>query len=414
MKPAGSWFFDRRGALAVTAMLPVLSILSLVFLYGLPGGSTASKDTHPKASVLANYLPELTPIRAATSSTAPSADTVRTATTATPTKTAVTTFIETPTTRTVSPRTPSPRPSSPRTASPRPTSAPVQPPASPTPSPSPVPTTPPASTAVAPALPAVSATWLWNTSLIASEPGTVIAFARAQRVNTIYLQINYSVTTAQYAAFIGAAHAAAIQVIALNGAPQWGLASDQSDIQKWVEFVAAYNQSVPADERFAGLHVDIEPYLLSEWSSDPAAVISQWMANIQYFVATAHSQAGLPASADLAFWLDSIMVPGTAEPLGHWMVSQLDQVTIMAYRTTATGSNSILQVAGNELADASALGKTAVIGVDITDSGSATSFYTLGAQDMENQLAVVQQNLGNDRYYAGYSVNDFDVWSALA
>ncbi|MFM1651129.1 hypothetical protein ACI7RC_03385 [Brevibacillus sp. B_LB10_24] len=261
----------------------------------------------------------------------------------------------------------------------------------------------------------IRATWLWNTPMIASEKDQIISFVKENGINLIYLQVNRRlVTKEQYRAFLKSAHEAGIEVHALDGAPDWALGKNQDRLTALVTWVKDYNQSVAEDERFRGVHVDIEPYLLPEWKQDKSAVIRQWIDNVQVFVQQAKSDPELETGADTPFWLDTLQVsddPG-AETVSRWMARTFDHVTLMAYRNHAEGPNGILQITQNKLAEADELGRRIVIGVNIRESteGDFVTFYKEGAEEMEQQIAIVDERLSGRPSYAGISIHDYQNW----
>ena len=59
------------------------------------------------------------------------------------------------------------------------------------------------------------------------------------------------------------------------------------------------------NERFTGIHVDIEPHVLAEWKTNQASVVKQWQASVRYLVHEAHT-LNLPIGSDMTFWRTAI------------------------------------------------------------------------------------------------------------
>lgn len=209
--------------------------------------------------------------------------------------------------------------------------------------------------------------WDWDTGIITTAPQSLLAFATAHHVNTIYLQVNPSIGAGTYASFIEGAASAHIRVVATNGTPAWGTQAGQAPLLAFVHWAGTYNATDPSAP-FAAINLDIEPYQLSSWSTAQAAVVSQWMANVQAAVAAAGAHA-LRVSADVPFWLNTIAASGAGESLGLWMAQHTHELVIMAYRSTAAG---IVQAATAEIEDGAKVGRPVVVAIDTTASGPTT------------------------------------------
>ncbi len=250
--------------------------------------------------------------------------------------------------------------------------------------------------------------WQWYTGLIVSAPRTLLSFATTHHVNVIYLQVNSSIAASSYAAFIATAARDGVKVVATSGNPTWGTSAGQAPLLAFVSWVEAYNTQNPSHP-FAGINLDIEPYVLPAWSSSQATVVSQWMANVQAAVSAAGSH-GLTVSVAIPFWLNSIPAAGGGESLGLWMAQHTQQLVIMAYRSTVAGVES---VAAAELQDGADVGRPAVVAVDTTDSGAATSFYGQTQVQFSTALSSLVSQMSGQASFAGWAVNDYAAWSVM-
>lgn len=123
---------------------------------------------------------------------------------------------------------------------------------------------------------------------------------------------------------------------------------------------------------------------------------------------------GLTAGADLPVWLMKFGVPdgaGGRTTLSEWMIRELDQTTLMAYRDNAA---DILGSISNELGEAEKYGKPVIVAVEtLPNADSSISYYAKGRRQMMQDLGTVGEKLGSRVPYAGYAVHDFDGWSRL-
>lgn len=260
------------------------------------------------------------------------------------------------------------------------------------------------------------ATWLWHTELIASEPNEILSFSREQGVDLIYLQIDTTKKPAYYQSFVRDAHRAGVDVHALSGSPKWALKENQEKILALTNWLLAYNQRVSDEEKFTGLHLDIEPYLLPEWKTDQESVIQQWMENVETYVDIARQDAGLEIGCDIPFWLDKYYLPEAPNmTLSQWLIAQHDQVAIMSYRDRAEGPNSISALVPQELGWADDLGKKIILGVETKESneGNFVSFYEEGAQQLNQELSKLPALLADHPSFGGIAVHSYEHWKVL-
>ncbi|GGO05539.1 hypothetical protein [Saccharibacillus kuerlensis] len=252
-------------------------------------------------------------------------------------------------------------------------------------------------------------TWLWNPWLLRTSSDDVLRFAAANNVTTLYLQIDRDMVKSDYASFIARASAQGIRVYALDGAPRWAL--DRSPSEALIAWLADYQSSAAANEAFSGIHIDVEPYLLPEWTSGREALLTSWKENIDSLIAGARN-LGLTIEADIPFWFDEHTMPGESGTLSSWMIGRFDGITIMAYRDSA---EQIAEVAKNELAEGEQLGKPVRIAVETNPSSETpqVTFYEEGASYLNSQIAAVKQLVSGSSSFAGIAVHDYDGWKKM-
>ncbi|MGF9695459.1 hypothetical protein [Paenibacillus sp. MABNR03] len=257
----------------------------------------------------------------------------------------------------------------------------------------------------------IRATWVWDTTQIESNPQEVLKFAVEHNINTIYLQINRDVKIPYYTDFIRKARAYNIAVDVMDGRASWGLTESREQIASFLDWIEAYQNQVEPNEKFAGIHLDIEPHVHPEWKTNQASVITQWQGNVQYIVDRA-ALMNMPVAADLPFWLDNYKIPGSTMAVSSWMIRKFDSITIMAYRDTAA---AIYNVAKDELAEASLLGKSISIAVETKQSkeGNFITFYEEGSAYMESQLKLVEKLAGEHSAFNGFSIHEYSSWKTL-
>ncbi|AZK47635.1 hypothetical protein [Paenibacillus lentus] len=248
------------------------------------------------------------------------------------------------------------------------------------------------------------ATWLWHTKLIETQTEELLSFSASEGIRFIYLQISTKVDIPHYKNFISKANALGIQVHALNGAADWALRANRSQLTSFIDWIDKYQLAAAEEERFTGIHVDIEPHLLPEWRIDTNNVIKQWQSNVMYLVEES-TKLELPIAGDLPFWLDNYTASDSEMSLSSWMISKYDSVTLMSYRNSAS---AILDLAKQELEEAGNLCKHIYTGVETkySSEGDHVSFYEEGYDYMNEQLLYLDQLGRNYPSFAGIAIHD--------
>lgn len=260
------------------------------------------------------------------------------------------------------------------------------------------------------------ATWLWNTQDIINQADEQLQFLADHQANIVYLQVNPSIKNHVYYAFIQKANRLNIEVHALDGASSWAKTTGQSQAKKFFDWVERYQKNAPANAKFTGIHLDVEPYTLKEWTSN----YKQTVLNFQKLMVESKKRADkmkLPLAADIPFWFDEQFYHNQFGNgvLSEWMIDNTDAVAIMAYRNQAIGSNGIIELSRSEMEYAESVGKLVSIAVETnaTSEGAYLTFYEESAQLMEQQLALVEQSFQGKTSFNGFSIHSINGWMEL-
>jgi hypothetical protein len=261
----------------------------------------------------------------------------------------------------------------------------------------------------------IKATYIWNVGEIVKNGGDVLRYLQQHGINLVFLQINTDAQESTYSEFIKEAGSLGIVVHAMGGAPDWILPDKQVKLYQLIDYVKTYNEHVTPERRFKGIHLDVEPYLLQAFASDSDTMLGLWKDTISGFVQEMRADVpGLVSGAVIPFWLDKFDVPdgqGGRTTLSDWIIRELDQTTLMAYRDNST---DILSSIENEMNEAQQNGKTIIVAVETNPSNEGPiTFYTKGQLLMFQELGKVVNALKNRPPFAGYAIHDYDSWRAL-
>jgi hypothetical protein len=257
-------------------------------------------------------------------------------------------------------------------------------------------------------------TWIWDATIIKTDQDQILQFARDNQLTAIYLQIDKDIPQPVYQNFIRRAKEKQIKVEALDGRPQWAFTYNQKQIKDFVSWVKTYNATVGSEERFEGLHFDIEPYVLAEWKTNNKLVIENWMENIR-FIERETKGSGLKITLDIPFWLHLVKIPDSNYSLSAWLLEKVDTVVIMDYRNVALGNDGIVANAHTILREASTLKKKVIVAVETAPSseGALTTFYSLSTGAMKAELQIAKEKLSHYSSYEGFAIHDYKSWTEL-
>lgn len=129
--------------------------------------------------------------------------------------------------------------------------------------------------------PAQRAMWINQTPYdvvrVPAERDYVLAFASCFNINEFFLSVTFqcpspdscsiggSTYRQQLRDTIRAAHQAGIRVHALSGHPELALSANHIQVLARIQAVLAFNNGGSLDEKFDGIHLDVEPYALQEY-----------------------------------------------------------------------------------------------------------------------------------------------------
>lgn len=254
------------------------------------------------------------------------------------------------------------------------------------------------------------ATWLWDTTKIVEDESGVLSFLESKQVNKLYLQINSDIASNYYKSFIDKASAKGIKVYALDGSANWVSTDGYKKQDQLFDWLHTYNENASATEQFSGVHLDVEPYLNSGWSSNQVNTIESYQTLLTRAKGDT-DQLQLPLEVDMPFWFDEITYnnPFGQGLLADWVIDQVESVSIMAYRDTA---KDIIKIVEHEINYANKVNKSIIIGVETgaSDEGKNITFYDNGEAYLNKQLAQVHKHYANKTSYNGFAIHHVDSW----
>ncbi len=268
--------------------------------------------------------------------------------------------------------------------------------------------------------------WVWDARIV-SEPKPrlrLLNFCRRHGIGTLYLSAYHLSEPfgSSYRQFNRLAHRAQIQVHALAGDPRWGLSRYHPIPLQWIDSIRQFNAAVSPEERFDGVHTDVEVYLLSDaWNREPGRLLGGYL-DLNRKIAEALKGNGnsLVFGVDIPFWFDDdsdyrILWQGSVKPPSYHVLDTVDTVTVMAYRNFADGSDGTIRLVSLELEYADRVGKRVVIGQE-TQEDLLPDYITFGKTScgqMGRELKKILQAVGQRPSFGGFAVHHYESYKKL-
>jgi hypothetical protein len=265
------------------------------------------------------------------------------------------------------------------------------------------------------------AMWVWNAKIFRSQAGakTLIDFCRRNNIQDVFVSA-YQVGDPfahYYKEFNARAHEAHIKVYALAGDPRWGLSQYHSLCTSWVKEIIELNKTASPEQRFDGISLDIEVYLLSKkWEGETAKTLGGFLDLHKKIARYIKDKAPtLMYGEALPFWFDDDAAyvirwnDAIKYPTQH-ILEWVDYIAIMDYRNYADGQDGIIKLAKKEIESANTLGKKVFIGIE-TQKDLFPKYITFGgtsAAYMEKELDKVVRYYERAPSFAGIAVHHYE------
>lgn len=263
------------------------------------------------------------------------------------------------------------------------------------------------------------AIWLWQEQAITYEPNHQVILEQlvSWDINYLYLHSYNAVRTNQpmLATFIDLAQERNIEIELLAGDPLWALDDYHSDalafVNDVIDFAEAYSNQAPI-----GIHLDIEPYILTEWI-EPSNSSSNHVIAIQYLQLLQSvkdridtSQTELTLHVDVPFWFDEIFFTynNVNSNMIEHIMSIVDEITVMAYRDRPDGENGTISLSEFEVEQAHHYDVKVTIAFE-TNSGllPQVTFCEEGVDALISAIETVNQAFENEHSYIGTAIHDY-------
>ena len=273
------------------------------------------------------------------------------------------------------------------------------------------------------------ALWVWDpTALLrnATARQHFLEFCRTQGIDVAWMQTTRQLPGESrlqdengWRGLLGDAHGAGIKIHALDGDPAFVLRERHYIVLGLVDTIIRFNRAAPADERFDGIHIDNEPYLLAGWDLPVIReqILSEYLELNALAQRAVSAEGGLEYGVDIPFWsMGDATFEGVRKPAGFHILDLVDNVGIMDFRNFALGNDGIVAHARSLLAYGNATRARVFVGVETGPLERVglpkLTFDGRSNAQMEHELALAHAVFASDPSYAGFAIHDYASYRA--
>jgi len=236
-----------------------------------------------------------------------------------------------------------------------------------------------------------TALWVWNTEeilLSASEREIFLDFVEAQSITRVFLYLASGPgedPSAGYIPFsseemgplLADLRSRGALAYALDGDRDYVLRENHPGVFRTVHRLVEHNRTVPPEQRFHGVRYDVEPYLVDGFQGARRAELLNGYIELIAGVSDIARRGDLAVAVDIPFWFDSpdeetgaymeAELGGERRLVIEHIMSLVDDIAIMDYRTNAMGPDGVLAHAYHELEMAEKEGVDVFVGVETVE-----------------------------------------------
>jgi hypothetical protein len=227
-------------------------------------------------------------------------------------------------------------------------------------------------------------------------------FCSVRRISTLFLHApadHLRERAPEFRAFLATAHRERVRVEALDGAPGW--AFDGAKPRRFVEAVLTFNrESERPEERFDGIHLDVEPYDSPQWHESEPTVIAHYLAML---AEVQQQAAGLPLAADVPPWFANVETPdGTVLSA---MLAHVEGIGLMAY---ARQMKAIVKQGRPAVETARRRGKQVWVGISVQPQSSDMDAKRPVRPQVEAVIKKAERAFRHTAGFAGVAIHDYE------
>ncbi|MFH1779082.1 MAG: hypothetical protein ABH847_03510 [Candidatus Omnitrophota bacterium] len=235
------------------------------------------------------------------------------------------------------------------------------------------------------------AMWVWHSlgpQLKEEERKELFSFCEKYGINELFFQLQYVFLEDQpeikcqigyenfLRSFLKEAHKRKIKIHALDGYAEFVLRQNHPRVLAQVKAILEFNARGKPDERYDGIHLDNEPYLLFGFDGPlKEEILKQFLElNQKCMNLVRASGQQIVYGVDIPYWFEEldergevncpVTFKGSTKATSYHIIDIVDNVGIMDYRNFAEGPDGIIGHGIDEIKYASKVGKKVYVGVE--------------------------------------------------
>ena len=268
------------------------------------------------------------------------------------------------------------------------------------------------------------ALWVWNPTALLRDVTArrhFLEFCRAQGINVAWVQTTRRLPGESrlqdedgWRGLLGDAHRAGLKIHALDGDPTYVLRERHFVVLGLVDTIIRFNRSAPPNQRFDGIHLDNEPYLLAGWDRPVIRdqVLTEYLELNALAQRAVRAEGRLEYGVDIPFWsMGDATFDGVRKDVSFHLLDMIDNVGIMDFRNVAVGDDGIIAHARALLTYGNATHARVFVGVETASVASVglpkLTFDGRSNTEMDRELAVARAAFTDDASYAGFAIHHY-------
>ena len=252
------------------------------------------------------------------------------------------------------------------------------------------------------------ALWVWNAESVENEGelNSFFDFVLAHNVSTVFLFVSskrFEGMEERHRTFLRVAHAHGLKVDALNGEPDWLYAKHRDGPDTFVNQVIQFNLANTPDQRFDGIHLDVEPQALVDWKKGKRKDIVQEYLEFLKWCHGKVQRGGIPLKVDVPDQFQRIEVGPSS--LANRVMDLADELVLMVYRDRA---QKIIEMTQPLIKAGDERGKKVWVGLSPEIEGSVRrATDKLSKSEFEKIVQQVERAEVSHRSFVGVAIHDY-------
>lgn len=281
--------------------------------------------------------------------------------------------------------------------------------------------------------PTSRALWVWDSAPLLRDPSArrrFLEFCQARGINIAWVQVTRSAAGNRlqhedsWHDLLRDAHRGGVKIHALDGDPAYVLRERHYVILTLVDTIIRFNREAPPGQRFDGIHLDNEPYLLDGWQLPVIreGLLTAYLELNALVQRAVRAEGGLEYGVDIPFWwqyrddqtgaaIGDVTFAGVRKAASFHILDLVDNVGIMDYRNVAGGDDGIIAHARALLEYGNGTKANIFVGVETSPVVRVElpklTFAGRSNAEMDDEVTLAHTAFTAYKSYAGFAIHHY-------